>query len=105
VLAKETTLKCLGEEVRMHVLSWTIADNNVARIDPALFEKMPEVNMLGSLGARLSAILRQQDSTLVVLVKDIFSNGEPLCLQEIPSPQDIRDDIMDPNQFTLGGAS
>jgi hypothetical protein len=86
VFTKETTLKCLGEEVRMHVLIWTIADNNLARIDPVLHEQVPEMNMLVSLGARLSTILRQQDTALVILVKYIFSDGQLLCLQEIPRP-------------------
>jgi hypothetical protein len=56
----------------MNILSLTIWEYSVARIDLDLNEEVPVIEMLGSLRARLSSFLRQEDTTLVILVKCIF---------------------------------
>jgi hypothetical protein len=43
--AKWTSLQRLGEEVGTHVLSLTISDYYITRIDPVFDEEVPQIEM------------------------------------------------------------
>jgi hypothetical protein len=101
MFVERATLKRIGEEISTHVVSLTISDHNVAKVDLILDEEVPKVEMFRPLRARLPSILRQENATLIVLMEYIFHNEETLSLQEIFRPQDVWQYIMDPDEFTL----
>ena len=64
-------------------------------------EKIPVLDVLGSLGAGASTISSKKDGRFVVLVQNIVLNGVVLVLDKILTPHDLRDRAIDPHKFAF----
>ena len=51
-------------------------------------EEISNLNMAGAFCAGLAPVLLQQDRAFIVLKHHIIGDFEPLCFQEVSSPQD-----------------
>ena len=71
-----------NEEVRKHVLSWTMGDMNGIPFGMIGDEIIPNLDMVGALSARCFAILFHFNGTFVVLVEDCLSDLITLGFQK-----------------------
>ena len=59
------------------------------------------LNVLGSPGAGASTISSKEDDRFVVLVKNVVLNSVALVLNEIFTPHDLRDRVIDTHEFAF----
>jgi hypothetical protein len=66
-----------------------------------LDEEIPVLNVLGSLGAGASTISSKEDGRFVVLVQNVVLNSVALILNEVLTPHDLRDRVIDSDEFAF----
>ena len=64
-------------------------NHNFLRINPVLNKEIPDVDVPSVFPTQPFPILLQQDRAHVVLVELRFLYVIPLCLQEVPRPQQL----------------
>ena len=93
----------LGKIVRDHVASWTIFDFQLAILNPISNKIIPDVNMSGSLGARLFSIVLEEDGRLIVLVHNRRVNFITLTVEEVICPAVMGHQVIRGYEFSLCG--
>ena len=99
------SLERIGKVVRDHVASRTIFDFQLAILDPISNKIVPDVNVSGSLGARLFPIVLEEDGRLIILVHNRRVNLITLTVEEVICPTDMGHQIIRGYEFSLCGAA
>ena len=83
---KQTALKRLRKEIGKHLVRGTVYDRNALGPETVLHKEMMNVDVPELLPAGCSTILFKLDSTLVLLIKNVFDKLVPLFGQKTSWP-------------------
>jgi len=84
--SKQTALKRFPKEIGKHLVRGTVDDRNALGLETVLHEEITNVDVSGFLPTRCSTILFKSDSTLVILIKNVFNKLVPLFGQNTSWP-------------------
>ena len=89
-----------GEKISNHVISWEILNIEFSIFDAVCYEKVPDVDMSGTLRAKMFPVVLQEYGRLVVLVHDSDIYTIVLCIQKVVGPEELRHEIIRSNKLS-----
>ena len=101
---ESAALKRFGEKVSKHVGRRAVDNLDFPSRDAISDKRIADVDVSGALAAGAVPVLFQEHCALVILVDDGVSDAVALSLQKIACPEDLRHDVIDADEFSLGGA-
>ena len=89
-LPKQTAMKRFRKEIGKNLVRGTVDNRNALGLETVLHEEIMNVDVLRFLPVGCSTILFKLDSTLVLLIKNVFDKLIPLFGQKHPGPDIVR---------------
>ena len=94
----------LGKKVSDHVISWEILNIELSMFDAVCNEKVPDVNVFGTLRTGTLYVVLQEYGRLVVFVHDRTVYSIVLFIQKVVVPAELGHDIICSNNFSFSRA-
>jgi hypothetical protein len=104
VFAKKGALQWFGEEIRKHLVGWTMGDIDFMIFGLVSDEKISDVNVPGALAAGKFPIAFEFDRAFVILVEGCSLDGVTLGGHEILDVEYVWQVVTCSNQFGFGRA-
>jgi hypothetical protein len=95
------TLKRFGKDVGPHLVGRAVFECKFSRFVIMTDVEVFSLDVFSAFGAGNIAILGQRESTHVVLIDNVGSNGVTLCLKKMTGPQDVARFVMKANDFAF----
>ena len=94
----------LGKKISDHVICWAVLNIELSVFDAVCNEKVPNVDVFGTLRTGMFPVVLQEYDRLVVLVHDSDVDDIVLCINKFVGPEELGHEVICCNNFSFSRA-